>query len=133
MGWEIGRENREICSWSTPTHLLNLPLSNRSDQFGQLAKELAEPYYLYGKALLELARAESTVLGSGIPGEQGRDQAVTCSAMSDFVSSEVPQDKASSSDEEEEEEGEEDGEGREGEAEDGAEGKGEEKEDSSKS
>ena len=44
------------------------PSPNRADQFGQLAKELAEPYYLYGKALLECARMESTVLGSGIPG-----------------------------------------------------------------
>ena len=41
----------------------------RAAVHGQLSKELAEPYYLYGKALLELARAESTVLGSGIPGE----------------------------------------------------------------
>lgn len=33
-----------------------------------MAPELAEPYYLYGKALLELARAQSTVLGAGVPG-----------------------------------------------------------------
>lgn len=35
---------------------------------GDLAEELAEPYYLYGKALIELARSESTLLGTGIPG-----------------------------------------------------------------
>lgn len=34
--------------------------------------ELAEPYYLYGKALLELARGSSSVLGSAIPGEAAR-------------------------------------------------------------
>ena len=56
---------------------LSLPLSfpsltYRADEFGQLSQELAEPYYLYGKALLELARMENTVLGSGIPGVQGK-------------------------------------------------------------
>ena len=35
---------------------------------GQVSVELAEPYYLYGKALLDLARGNS-VLGSAIPGE----------------------------------------------------------------
>ena len=44
--------------------------SLRADQFEPLARELAEPYYLYGKALLELARAEDNVLGSRIPGEE---------------------------------------------------------------
>ncbi|XP_064385963.1 histone-binding protein N1/N2-like isoform X2 [Halichondria panicea] len=38
-----------------------------AEEYGQTAPELAEPYYLYGKALLELARSQSTVLGSGIP------------------------------------------------------------------
>ena len=28
----------------------------RAEAHGQVARELAEPYYLYGKALLELAR-----------------------------------------------------------------------------
>jgi len=28
----------------------------RAEEYGQLARELAEPYYLYGKALLELSR-----------------------------------------------------------------------------
>lgn len=36
---------------------------------GQVCVELAEPYYLYGKALLELARSSSSVLGSAIPGQ----------------------------------------------------------------
>lgn len=36
---------------------------------GQVSVELAEPYYLYGKALLDLARGNSSVLGSAIPGE----------------------------------------------------------------
>lgn len=40
----------------------------RASVHGQVSLELAEPYYLYGKALLELARGNSSVLGSGIPG-----------------------------------------------------------------
>ena len=40
----------------------------RAAAHGQVADELAEPYYLYGKALLELSRGTSSVLGSGIPG-----------------------------------------------------------------
>ena len=31
-------------------------LWNRAEEHGQLARELAEPYYLYGKALLEVSR-----------------------------------------------------------------------------
>ena len=41
----------------------------RADLHGQVSLELAEPYYLYGKALLELSRSNSSILGSGIPGE----------------------------------------------------------------
>lgn len=36
--------------------------------FGDLAVELAEPYYLYGKALIEVARRDSSLLGTAIPG-----------------------------------------------------------------
>ena len=39
-----------------------------ADNHGQISKELAEPYFLYGRSLLELARVDSTVLGSAIPG-----------------------------------------------------------------
>ena len=42
-----------------------------AEQYGQLDCELAEPYYLYGRSLLEVARIQNTVLGSGIPGEDG--------------------------------------------------------------
>ena len=41
-----------------------------ADKCGQLSKELAEPYYLYGKALLECARMESNVLGPGMLSER---------------------------------------------------------------
>ncbi len=40
----------------------------RSEKHGQVNKELAEPYYLYGRALLEVAREKNTVFGQGVPG-----------------------------------------------------------------
>jgi hypothetical protein len=39
----------------------------RAEIHGQTGKELAEPYFLYGKALLEVGRQESGVLGAGVP------------------------------------------------------------------
>ncbi len=41
----------------------------RAEEHGQVSKELAEPYYLYGRALLELAREKSAMFGKAIPGE----------------------------------------------------------------
>ena len=35
---------------------------------GEMADELGEPFLLYGRALLCLAREEAGVLGSGVPG-----------------------------------------------------------------
>lgn len=84
-----------------------------ADQFGQLSKELAEPYYLYGKALLECARMENTVLGSGIPVPEDRcssddddeegeddkqeteqhDESISASAPADSTSSELDSDR----------------------------------------
>jgi len=40
----------------------------RAEEHGQMAPQLAEPYFLYGKALLDVARSQNTVLGSAIPG-----------------------------------------------------------------
>ena len=34
-----------------------------------MSRELAEPYYLYGRALLEVARERNTVFGEGVPGK----------------------------------------------------------------
>lgn len=39
-----------------------------SVKFGDSADELAEPYYYYGRALLELARLENGVLGNALDG-----------------------------------------------------------------
>ena len=40
----------------------------RADRHGQVSREMAEPYYLYGRALLEVAREKSAVFGGGVPG-----------------------------------------------------------------
>lgn len=39
-----------------------------SAKHGEEADELAEPYYYYGRALLELARLENGVLGNALDG-----------------------------------------------------------------
>ena len=42
--------------------------SPRATKHDQMADEMAEPYFLYGKALLEVARQEACVLGTAVPG-----------------------------------------------------------------
>ena len=43
-----------------------------SGVFGETAAEMAEVYFYYGKALLELARLESGVLGNALDGGEAR-------------------------------------------------------------
>lgn len=43
-------------------------------QHGEMADELGEPYLLYGRALLSLAREEAGVLGSGVPGTEDAEE-----------------------------------------------------------
>lgn len=43
-------------SFHPANNSISIILVFRAEEYGQLARELAEPYYLYGKALLELSR-----------------------------------------------------------------------------
>ena len=54
-----------------------------SAQFGETAKECAESYYYYGKALLELSRLESGVLGNALDGVPEEDDEANNSKIED--------------------------------------------------
>ena len=42
--------------------------AHRATKHDQMADEMAEPYFLYGKSLLEIARQEADFLGTAVPG-----------------------------------------------------------------
>jgi len=54
-----------------------------SKQFGETAKECAESYFYYGKALLELSRIESGVLGNALDGVPEEDDEANNSKIED--------------------------------------------------
>merc|ERR1712055_508488 len=54
-----------------------------SAQFGETAKECAESYFYYGKALLELSRLESGVLGNALDGVPEEDDEANNSKIED--------------------------------------------------
>jgi len=54
-----------------------------SAQFGETAKECAESYFYYGKALLELSRLESGVLGNALDGMPEEDDEANNSKIED--------------------------------------------------
>ena len=49
-------------------HLFLMLFIARGAEYGELADECADAYFWYGKALLEVSRLESGVLGDAIPG-----------------------------------------------------------------
>merc|ERR1711887_120292 len=54
-----------------------------SATFGEAGKECAESYYYYGKALLELSRLESGVLGNALDGVPEEDDEANSSKVED--------------------------------------------------
>ncbi|XP_046824600.1 histone-binding protein N1/N2 [Vespa crabro] len=87
---------------------------------GDTADELGEPYLLYGRALLGLAREEAGVLGGGIPGsEEAQGEEDAEDDDEDDEEDEAEEEKLSKVDEKEEEEEEEDEEEEEEEEEEG--------------
>lgn len=71
---------------------------------GDCGDELGEPYLLYGRALLGLAREEAGVLGGGVPGSEDPEDAEE--AEDDAEDEEGDDDKLSNIDEKEEDENE---------------------------
>merc|ERR1712179_719209 len=54
-----------------------------SAAFGETGKECAESYYYYGKALLEMSRLESGVLGNALDGVPEEDDEANSSKVED--------------------------------------------------
>lgn len=71
-----------------------------AEKHGDTADELGEPYLLYGRALLGLAREEAGVLGGGVPGTEDAEE------DDEEDEEEVEDEKLSNVDEKEEEENE---------------------------
>lgn len=72
-----------------------------AEKHGDTADELGEPYLLYGRALLGLAREEAGVLGGGVPGTEEAEE------EDEEDEEEAEDEKLSNVDEKEEEEDEE--------------------------
>jgi len=51
-------------------------------KFGDNSPQLADPYFYYGKALLELARTENTVLGNALDGGDALQYNCLCIKLS---------------------------------------------------
>merc|ERR1712202_50714 len=78
---------RHLLVSDVPAAVTSLALSCEllSTQFGETAKECAESYYYYGKALLELSRLESGVLGNALDGVPEEGDEANTSQVEDKV------------------------------------------------
>jgi len=72
--FQLGKKNLFLNKIDESVNNIGDACSIYTAKFGELDPQCAEIYYFYGRALLELARVESTVLGNalnGVPEESG--------------------------------------------------------------
>ena len=65
-----GKRHLLVRDYSMAVSALAQGCSLLAGKHGEMADEVAEPYLVYGRALLFLAREESGVLGTGVPGNE---------------------------------------------------------------
>lgn len=70
----VGKRQLAVQDMDSAVTSLALACQLLSEQHGETAKECAEAYLYYGKALLELARLESSVLGGALAGDNQGSQ-----------------------------------------------------------
>jgi hypothetical protein len=63
-----GKRSLLVLDFSEAVSSLGEACQLLGQHFGETAKECGEPYFLYGKALLDLARAEAGVIDNGLDG-----------------------------------------------------------------
>lgn len=72
--FQLGKKNLLLNKYDESVNNIEEACKIYSAKYGELDPQCAEIYYFYGRALLELARVENTVLGnalSGVPEESG--------------------------------------------------------------
>ncbi|XP_058796247.1 histone-binding protein N1/N2 [Phymastichus coffea] len=69
-----GKRHLLVRDYSLAVSTLAEGVGMLANQHGEMADELAEPYVLYGKALLFLAREEAGILGTGVPCAEEEDE-----------------------------------------------------------
>lgn len=72
--FQLGKKNLFLNKYDESVNNIGEACKTYSAKFGELDPQCAEVYYFYGRALLELARVENTVLGNalnGVPEDTG--------------------------------------------------------------
>lgn len=72
--FQLGKKNLFLNKYDESVNNIGDACKVYSSKFGELDPQCAEVYFFYGRALLELARVENTVLGNalnGVPEDTG--------------------------------------------------------------
>lgn len=69
-----GKRHMLVQDYSSAVYSLQESCQLFGKHYGETANECGEAYFCYGKALLELARAETGVLGNALPGDSGEEE-----------------------------------------------------------